>query len=189
MRLNDKLYITIPIYDADGEIVIAYAHSAPISREVFDAHFMLLGRTFSAIYSSGLGPVAGPRVAYLLLNKVAAEQNDARGAVALMAEIRRLTNVMLRTDKGWEPFGLETAVEGNLLDPEDVAEVTNAIVFFTVLSSTHRRAEREQMMSGAAKLWAAQISSQDFTAFAASLTTSTPPVVTTPTPEGSSAIY
>lgn len=174
MKLNDKLHIVIPIYGDDGDTIVAHVHSAPISRDVFDAHFMLLGRTFAAIYSSGLGPVAGPRVAHLLLKKMAAEQNDEVGAVALMAEIVRLTNVMLRTEKGWEAIPYQTVLDHGMLPAEDLAEVTNSLVFFTVLSSTHRRMERREMMAGAAKLWGAQISSQDFTEFAASLPTLTP---------------
>lgn len=190
MKLSDKLHVVIPVY-GPGEVapVVAYVHSAPISAEVFDAHFMLLGRAFAAIYSSGLGPVAGPRVAHLLLNKVAKEQGDELGALALMAEIKRLTNVMLRTEKGWEPFPYDTVLEHGLLDHEDLGEVTNAIVFFTVLSSTHRRTERREMMAGAAKLWAAQITSSDFTAFAASLPTSTALTTTTLPQEASSPVY
>ncbi len=189
MRLNEKLHIVIPVYSAEGETVIAYVHSAPISREVFDAHFMLLGRTFAAIYSSGLGPVAGPRVAHLLLKEMAAERHDEVSAVSLMNEIIRLTNVMLRTDKGWEAFPYQDVLNHVMLDWDDLTEVTNAIVFFTVLSSTHRRTERKEMMAGAAKLWAAQISSQDFTAFAASLPTLTTPAAMTQTQEASSPVY
>lgn len=190
MKLSDKLHIVIPIYESSEVApIIAYVHSAPISTEVFQAHFMLLGRTFSAIYSSGLGPVAGPRVAHLLLNKVAKEQGDELGGIALMNEIRRLTNVMLRTEKGWEAFAYDDVVNHGLIDADDLTEVTNAIVFFTVLSATHRRAERRSMIDGAAKLWGAQITSSDFTAFAGSLPTSTAIATTTQTPAASSPVY
>lgn len=190
MRINEKLHVVIPVYGpGDVAPIIAYVHSAPISADVFEAHFMLLGRTFSAVYSSGLGPVAGPRVCHMLLKKVAKEQGDEIGAIALMNEIRRLTNVMLRTEKGWEAFPYEDVVTHNMLDEEDVTEVTNAIVFFTVLSATHRRTERREMMAGAAKLWAAQITSSDFTAFAGSLPTSTVIATTTTQPEASSPVY
>jgi hypothetical protein len=190
MRLSEKLHIVIPLYESsDVAPIIAYVHSAPISREVYQAHFMLLGRVFAAIYSSGLGPVAGPRVAHMLLNKVAKEQGDELGGIALMNEIRRLTNVMLRTEKGWEAFGYEDVANHGLVDPDDLDEVSNAIVFFTVLSSTHRKAERRGMMDGAAKLWGAQITSSDFTAFASSLPTLTQPIATIQQSAGSSPVY
>lgn len=190
MKISDKLHIVIPLYESgDVSPIVAYVHSAPISAEVFTAHFMLLGRTFSAIYASGLGPVAGPRVAHLLLQKVAKDQGDEIGGLALMSEIRRLTNVMLRTPNGWEAFPYEVVIGQGLVDKEDLTEVTNAIVFFTVLSATHKRSERRGMMSAAARLWDAQITSQDFTVFAGSLPTSTAITTTTPPPAGSSPVY
>lgn len=172
MRIDEKLNLVVPVRRDDGEPG-AYAYHSPISREVFEAHFMLLGKTFSAVQTSGLGVVAGPRVASLLLAKAAEQEGDELGAMALMNEIRRLTNAVIRTPKGWESFAFQDVVDGGLLDAEDVAEVTNAIVFFTVISSVQGKKLRKPIMAGAARIWGARTSSSDFTALVASLTTST----------------
>jgi hypothetical protein len=185
LSLSEKLHLVIPVYAADGETVTAYVHSAPISREVFEAHFMLLAKTFAAIHASGLGIVAGPRVASLLLSRTAEEQRDELGALALMNEIRRLTNVSLRTPQGWDALPFQHVADQGMLDAEDLAEVTNAIVFFIVTSSMQRKTDRKMMMDGAARLWGAQTSSLDFTAFVASQRISTIPAPTVKVPESS----
>src|ERR1700761_460096 len=156
MRLDSKLHIIIPIYDDEGKTIIAHIHNAPISREVFSAHFDLLARTFAEIYSKGYGPLAGPRVAQHLMNKMAKAMGDEAGAAALTNEIVRLTNVSLRTERGWDALPYQQVLDQKMLAEEDLAEVTNSLVFFTVLSSMHRRMERKAMMIGAATLWAAR---------------------------------
>jgi hypothetical protein len=173
LTINEKLHLVIPILADDLETVVAYAHSAPISREVFDAHFMLIGRTFAALHTDGLGIVAGPRVAALMLNRVAAAQRDVEGAAALLNEIRRLTNVLIRTPQGWDQVAFQTVVDQGMLSDDDVSEVTNAVVFFIVTSAMQRRQDLKEMMDGAAKLWGARTSSLDFTGFSGSLATST----------------
>ena len=61
MHINRKLNLVIPIERADGSQI--FTHSTPISAEVFDKYFLVIAKTFSAIYSEGLGPLGGPRVA------------------------------------------------------------------------------------------------------------------------------
>ena len=189
IRLNEKLYISIPLFrtylreiedpkdktktiTAEVEEIYAYVHSAPVSREVFEAHYMLFSRVFNRIYTDGLGEMAGPRVAALVLRDVAKEQREyADQYTALINEIRRLTNVLLRTENGWETIPFASAT--SLLDDQDVSEVENAIVHFTVSSAMHRKNVAKTMLTGAASLWGAEISSSDFTVIAASLKTST----------------
>lgn len=93
--INERLHFVVPIYADDGDTISAYVHSAPISREVFEAHFLLISKTFTAFHTEGLGFLGGPRVASLMLNKVAEKIGDQTGAIALMNEIRRLSNVLI----------------------------------------------------------------------------------------------
>lgn len=174
LSITDKFYLLIPIYaDDDEEVIYGYVHSAPISREIFEANYMLLGRTFAAIYTSKLSVISGPRMASYLLASEAKEMGDPVAAIALMNEIRRLTNVMVRTDTGtWEALPFQEVHDRGLLG-DDLEEVTNAIVFFIVASATLRRTERKKMVDGAMKIWGALTSPLDFMEFAASLTTST----------------
>lgn len=172
MKLSERLHLTIPLYDGADKI-IAWVHSAPISREVFEAHFDLVAQTFAAIHGDGLGIIAGPRVASMVLRNFAKKSGNQESAMVLMNEIRRLSNVLMSTQVGWEMYPLQDAVDRKLIDADDLAEVENALVFFTVASAMHQKRMAKAILPGAASLWGAQISSLDCTAFAASLKTST----------------
>lgn len=174
MRLNEKLHLVIPLYDDEEVSTIQhYAHSAPISREVFEAHFLLLSKTFTAIHAEGLGEIAGPRVAALIMRKVAERMNDQEGHQALMNEIRRLSNVMTRTGGKWVTMPMQDAIDTKAIGDDDLSEIENAIVFFIVSSVLLPKERKRVMLDGAATLWGAQITSLDCMGFAASLPTST----------------
>jgi hypothetical protein len=171
MRLNERLNFVLPIYDADDKIS-AYVHSTPLSREAFEESFVLISKTFSAIHGEGLGSIAGPRVAALIMRTVAKRNDDEAAALTLMNEIRRLTNVVVSGPRGWTTVPFQDAVDAKTIDPDDLSEVENAIVFFTVYSAMHRRQTLKDLLTGAARMWGAQVSSLTPTAFAASLLTS-----------------
>lgn len=173
MKLNEKLHLVVPLYDGDDEasVIYAYVHSAPISRETFEAHWLLLSKTFTAIFAQGLGEIGGPRVASLVMRDVAKALKDEDGYTALMNEIRRLTNVLVRKATGWETLPFDAAK--SLVSDDDLAEATNAVCFFTAVSAMTRRGTLKDMLTGAAGLWGAQIVLLDFTGFAASHKTST----------------
>ena len=190
VSLNERLQLVIPIYADDSDTIAAYIHSAPISRETFEAHYALVARTFSAIYADTLGAVAGPRIASLVLNKVAAESGDTLGAMALLNEIRRLTNVVSRGSHGWVTEQFQDALDHKSLNEDDLAEVTNAIVFFTVASAIYPRRMLRPMMDSVMPVWGARITFSNFTAFIASLGTSTADASTQKTlAPGSSVAY
>jgi hypothetical protein len=174
LKINERLHLVVPIYPTgeDTATPIAFVHSAPLTREAFEAHFLLLSKTFAAIYSEGLGEIAGPRVASLILREVSKKNRHEDSHRSLMNEIWRLSNVALKRPEGWVTVPFQEAIDQSLLDDEDLAEVENAIVFFIVASSMLQRRTAAEMLPGAATLWGAQISSHDFTAFAASLPTS-----------------
>ena len=184
LSLNQKLNLVIPIYgppvvatdsvsgkETTTDVISAYVHSAPISREVFDKFYLVIAKTFSAIYGEGLGYMAGPRVAAKLLRTVA----EATGQLeevqqGLIGEIRRLSNFIV---PGQSSIPLEDAARTKKISDEDLEEVDNAITFFTVASSMHRREELRMVMLGASRLWGARTTSSNCTEFAASLSTST----------------
>lgn len=171
LKVNRQLHLVIPI--TQGEKTL-FVHSTPVSSEQFDTFFLVIAKTFSAIYAEGLGAVAGPRVAAKLLRRVAeslGEWEDVK--VGLVDEIRRMTNVFAPTDKGWQMIPLDDAVTSKLIDKEDASEVENAIVFFTVTWLMHKRTDREEVVTAAASLWGARIDSLSCTAFLDSLRTST----------------
>jgi hypothetical protein len=90
-----------------------------------------------------------------------------------MMEIRRLSNVVALGPKGWAGVPLQVALDEGTIGEDERAEVENAIVFFTVASLVHRRADLPAILDGASKLWGAQTTLLNATEFAASLPTST----------------
>jgi hypothetical protein len=176
MRIDKRLNLVIEIEDGKRK---SYVHSTPLSREVFEANFLLISKTFTAIYAEGLSTIAGPRIASLMLREIASRMDgdvppgqkgeNATRAEILMAEIRRLTVIIAPGEKGWEPEPFEGAVARGVINEEDNAEVENALVFFTCGSAMHRRAELEPMLKSAVNLWGGQITSSTSTEWIASL--------------------
>lgn len=174
MRIDKKLNLVVPV-DADGGTV--YVHSTPLSREVFEQYFMVISRTFADIYRQRLELVAGPRVAMMLLRRVAREQGVLDGPDGvdrvLIPEIRRLTTVAIPGDRGFEHYPLQDVIDRTLLSEEDIAEVEGVVTFFICASAMHRRAELPIILDGMGSLWGAQTTSFSLTEYIASLPKST----------------
>jgi len=174
--IDRKLNLVIPVDNSDGSVT--YVHSTPISREVFERYFKIIARTFAEIYSGGYTVYAGPRVAALLLKSTAMDLGVWDGPTGvergLMAEIRRLTNVVLPAPQGgWVTMPFVEAIKAGQINDDDVAEVDNALAFFTVACAMHKKSDLMGILSGASKLWGGSTTSFNCTEFAASLTTST----------------
>jgi hypothetical protein len=153
---------------------IVHVHSVPISREVFEDNFLPISRAFTAVYTNGLGPVTGPRVAALLLKQEAETLGVwPRTQQSLMAEIYRLTNVVAPGPSGWETMPFDVAKKRGILTDEEAAEVENCIVYFTCASSIHLKAELTVAMEGLSTLWGAQTILSNVTEYTRSLPTST----------------
>ena len=52
MKISRNLNLIIPVRTEKGN---GWIHATPISKEVFKEHFFILGKTFSAMFSDGLG--------------------------------------------------------------------------------------------------------------------------------------
>jgi hypothetical protein len=171
VKLNRKLNLVMDIETGDG---LVHVHSVPISREVFEDNFLVISRAFTAVYTNGLGPVTGPRVAALLLKQEAETLGVwQKTQQSLMAEIYRLTNVVAPGPTGWETLPFDVAKKRGVLDDSDAAEVENCIVYFTCASSIHLRAEMAVAIEGLKTLWGAQTTSSNVTEYTRSLPIST----------------
>lgn len=171
MRIDKALNLVIPVERDDGPI---YVHSTPISREVFERYFLVISKTFTEIYAQGIGQLAGPRVAAMMLKQVSGDQWP-QVEQGLMNEIRRLSSVLIQADgaeQKWETAPLQEALDKGWMDADEVSEVENALVFFTVASAMHRSNQRP-VIAGALSMWDAAISSQTCMELKASLQTST----------------
>jgi hypothetical protein len=172
LTIDRKLNIVLKVETAKGPV---HVHASPIGREVFEDNFLVISRAFTAVYTNGLGPVTGPRVAALLLRDEAKKMGVwERTQQSLMAEIYRLTNVIAPTDNGWENYPFMVAKQRGILNEDEAAEIENCIVYFTCASSIHLRAELAVATEGLSTLWNAQITSSNTTEYMRSLPTSTP---------------
>ena len=180
-KINRKLNLEIPVYDGDDKVV-AYVHSTPVGREVFETYFESFSRVFTQIYAGGHGITTAPRIGYLLLKKDAIEHGVWEGERGvkrgLVEEISRLTNVLTPGDRGWEILPLEEAIKAGVIDEDDQSEIWNSLVYFTLASAMHRRAELGPLLNAALDLWGARTTSLNCTEFKDSLPTSTPTVNT-----------
>jgi hypothetical protein len=181
VKLNRKLNLVMDIETGDG---IVHIHSVPISREVFEDNFLPISRAFTAVYSNGLGPVTGPRVAALLLKQEAQTLGVwEKTQQSLMAEIYRLTNVAAPGPGGWETMPFDVARKRGILDDEAASEVENCIVYFTCASSIHLKAELTVAKEGLSTLWGAQTTSLNATEYTRSLPILTPEETTGESPK------
>jgi hypothetical protein len=180
VRIDRRLNLVVPVERSAGDT--AYVHSQPMSRLAFEENFLIVSKVFSAIYSEGLNVFSGPRVAALLMRRIArleakSEEEAERIAETVeksfFREIRRLSSLILIQDTGWETVPLQEALDRSLLSEDDAAEVENAVTFFTVASAMHRRADLRAVLDGAVQLWGAQTTPLNSTEFAHSLRTST----------------
>ena len=174
MRLDRKLNFVIPVETDNG---VLYVHTTPLSREAFELYYLTIAQTFTKIYTQGITLVAGPRVAYMTLKDVATQNGvwEGPGGVenGLIAEIMRLSNVIMPVDKGWTTVPLEDAIAKSLLSVDDVDEVLGQVTFFTVASAMHKRTELPSVLGYVASTWGAQLSGLNSTEFSNSLRTST----------------
>jgi hypothetical protein len=168
----------------------------PLSREVWETYFLVLSKTYAAFLSEGLTVIAGPIAGRLLLRRIAENMGVWGGSAGvehgLLAEIRRLTNVVMPGTAGWETVPLEVAISRGTIDGDALAEIEGAIVFFICVSAVLRGpASREKltlMLDGMKSLWGAQTTSSDVTEYAASLPTSTRAAVSAATPRPASSV-
>lgn len=174
MNISKDLNLVIPI-ERDG--VKLYAHSVPVSRETFENYHAILAKTFSQVTDGGLNVTAGLATAALALRDAAKARDMWEGPTGvkagLMNEIRRITSVIAPGDNGNTVYTLHDAATRGILDEDEVSEVENAIVFFTLVSRMFRKAQVPMMVSAICGMGGLSITSLSSTAFSDSLRTST----------------
>ena len=173
MKISRNLNLIIPVRTEKGN---GWIHATPISKEVFKEHFFILSKTFSAIFSEGLGVVAGPRIACLMLERISSDMNiwDGEKGVrnTLVNEIIRLANLVYPVEgKGYDTLPLDMALERGIVEFDDVA---GELVFFTCVSSINTPEQTEQMMLAVSGMWNSRTSSLSLTDWIASLPTLKP---------------
>lgn len=176
MRIDEKLNLIIPVPRDGGRTI--YVHAAPLSREAFEANYLVLSKTFALIMAEGLTVISGPRVALYALRDVAKQMKiwDGPEGVerSLVAEIVRMANVAVVTDHGWQAVPLHNAVADGLFTEDEKAEVLGAITFFIVNSAMHKKDILRKILESLNDLWGTQTSSLGLMEYVASLPSLTP---------------
>jgi hypothetical protein len=172
VSINKKLNLVVPLDTDTGKV---WVHSVPLSKEVFEANYLVLTKTLSAIYMAGLGPAMAPRVAAMMLRDTAKEMEIEESVQSsLFMEIYRLTNVLLPNPAGgWQTVPFHEVKMKRLIDEESLAEAENAIIYFIVASAVHIKKELPMAYQGLKQIWNAQITPSNVTVFSNSLGTST----------------
>ncbi|PHI31160.1 hypothetical protein [Budvicia aquatica] len=172
MEISKKLNLVVQVETDSGNI---YVHSTPIRKEIYREHFIPLSKTFTAIFSQGLSVIAGPRVAYLMLETVCKDMNIWEGERGvkntLVQEIIRSSSVIIPVDgRGWDDQPLDVAISRGVVDLDDVM---GELVFFTCVSAINKPSQAIRMMDDVSSLWGSVCTSLNCTEWVASLPTST----------------
>jgi hypothetical protein len=181
LHLDKKLNLVMPITHGDK---VLYVHAMPIKRETFEQYFLVISKTFAAIYKDNLQLFAGSRVCALMMREVAKDTLRSDGRTwwegpdgvesGLLGEIRRLANVVCTDDTGhWITMPYEDAVIHHVLDEDEVLEVEGTLAFFTVNYAIHKKEVATAILSSSGELWGWQITSSGLQEFKTSLTIST----------------
>lgn len=183
MQINEKLNLVLPLRRAEDGGATVWGYHTPISQEVFESSFRVLGATKAALFAKGNSYLSrvGPQVAALLLKDEAVKDRLERGiplqdgespdaeARALLADLKRLTLVMSPGQNGWEQVPVDVALARGTIDPDDWREAESGLVFFTCLYSICARSEKKVTGIGSAALLGGSMTSLPPTEFADSL--------------------
>ncbi|EFN9813030.1 hypothetical protein D3G60_07445 [Escherichia coli] len=170
MKIARNLNLIIPVRTEKGN---GWIHATPISKEVFKEHFFILSKTFSAIFSEGLGVVAGPRIAFLMLERISRDSNAWEGDKGvrntLVNEVIRLANLVYPVEgKGYDTIPLDMALEREIIDLDEVA---GELIFFTCVSSINSPEQAKGTMDVVNGIWSTQCSPLNLTEWITSLPT------------------
>ena len=174
VEVTRQLNLIVHIELASG--ATGHVHAAPVSRQVFEDHFLVMTKTLTALYQEGLGSTTGPGVAYLMLKRTASnmgiwDEVNAR----LIAEIHRLANVAMPAadGRGWSLTPLHDVIRDSLIDEEQLGELNNALVFFILASAVQKRSQRPSTIENMCGIWETSTTRSALTEWIASLPTST----------------
>lgn len=178
MKLDAKLNLIIPLVRDDGSTI--YVHSTPISEDVFEIYYEVIWKAFCKLFmvATAAAVITGPKVAFQALKRIAIDDGvwDGEGGVqgGLMAEIYRLSNVVMPGPDGWATLPLQHVLNQKVISDSEFAEARGQIVFFILTSAMFRKSELAPMLLSMAATWRVRVECSSCMELVASLPTSTP---------------
>jgi hypothetical protein len=181
MQITESLNLALPV----GDGLMAY--HTPISRAVYEQNYGVINATKAALSRKGIHYQmgSGPRIANLVLKdeglKDAAERDSLDGqgkpfddrTPALLAEIKRLTMILVPGTSGYESLPVDIAIAQGKMDEEDWSELEAGLTFFTCHVMPAKKSNRAGIASATASVLSGSIALSPVTAFIATLPTST----------------
>ena len=183
MKLDSNLNLVVPIRTNDNGETLIFGYHTPISRQVFEANYRILAAVKAELASKNIQyqMATGPIIAGLVLideaKKNAISDGDVDkngcavidGAIALLADIKRLTMVLLPTETGWVSRPVDSAIATGQIDEDEWSEVESALVFFTCHCALVKRAQRAAMFKATSAVLQGVSTSLTLTEFSDSL--------------------
>ena len=186
MQVDGDLNLVFPITWNDKGPAI-WAYHVPISRKVFDASYRLLAATKDILCPDGDWSTSSTMIAGNTLRDAGRRDaaryglpeglsvEDGGAAVPLLAELRRLTTLMVPSANGYESLPAEVAIGRKTISEEDWTDAESALVFFTCALSLIPHGRRTGVGPAFAAALLGSTTSLSVTAFRDSLATSTAP--------------
>jgi hypothetical protein len=158
MHLDKNLNLITTI---DSDESLKYIHTSLIGFETFRQYYLPIAKAFSAIYSEGLGTIASPPIAYLMLEDISNSLNfwdDTNKKVGvkngLINELIRLSNVIEYTKDGWQSVPFDSVKDQ--FSEEELIEFLGGVCFFTCTCRMHKRNIQPEVMREATAIWGLQ---------------------------------
>jgi hypothetical protein len=191
MNLTQDLRLAFPVRWNDAGEPTIYAYHTPISRDVFEANWRIISATAAILLKPGVSPniISVATLALKDAGRADALENglsegldfDAGGtAVALIGELKRLTLILSPSSAGYEMLPVDVAIDRKVIDADDWAEAVDALIFFCCGWSIATRQRRAASADSLASVIGGSMTSSSPTAFAASLSPSTPATASEP---------
>jgi len=178
MRIDRNLNLVMQIQTANSGTV--FIHSVSVGREIFEKFYLQIGKVFSQCFdgvSSAHLALSAPQLAYPALKSISIADGNWEGRdgvnFGLINEIKRLTNVLVSGENGWQMLPFDVAVKQNILDEDEESEAISSLVFFTAISKVAPKELKNSFLEMAGSLRGWELTSSDCTAYLTGLTTST----------------
>lgn len=153
MRIDKRLRLVLEVERDDGSLV--HVHHEPVANDLLERHYLFLSQALIRLYEAGMAPQAAVRLTHRSMQELLAPpphvdptkpppESRFKGVEqSLLAEMWRLTNLLVPSERGWVevPFYDAMQESSDHLSHKDVEEVKNYIAYFTAASWFHNRRE------------------------------------------------